>query len=405
MRENPERIAWIIISLSFLTFCVLAVTVPWAGYRYVMTSTRPKEARLEVIEGTVQLEEPGLGITAGVRPEANPRPVREGARVKTDGSSRAFIRFFDQSGLTMATNTDVKLAVMRAPRFSLSSEPNRLEIEVDGGRATIGVALNVDRETELVVSTPQMTGVLAPGGNYELEVTNDGTQLVAYTGTAEVVAQGRAVRVAAGERTTVPLGQGPEDPVAAARPLIVNGDFTAPLEDGWGVWKDQGGDGGELDGIVQQVDEGDRYAVRFFRTGSESAPGRGNFAATGIRQEINRELPALASSLILQAEVKLINQSLSGGGQYSFEYPLILRLTYEDAYGSKAEWFHGFYYQNYTNNPTLNGQPIPRDIWFPFSSGNLLELNPPPFRIIALDIYAAGWDYESLVSRVRLVVE
>ena len=84
---------------------------------------------------------------------------------------------------------------------------------------------------------------------------------------------------------------------------------------------------------------------------------------------------------------------------------MILRLIYEDAYGSRAEWYRGFYYQNAAGNPTLNGQLIPRNIWFPYRSPNLLELNPPPKRILALDIYASGWDYESLVSRVRLVIE
>lgn len=404
MRENPERIAWIVLLLSFLAFCVLVVTVPWGVYRYLTTATQAQQARLEVIEGTVQLEEPGLGIIAGVRPEVNPRPLREGVRVRTDDSSRAFVRFFDNSGLSLATNTDVRLPVMRSPRFRLSTGSNHISVEMDGGRATIGVALNVGRRTHFVVITPQMTAVLSDG-SYELEVTNDDAELVTYTGGAEVTAQGQTVRVSSGERTVVLLGEEPGEPVAAARPLIVNGDFTAPLEDGWRVWKDQGGDGGEVDGIVERTDEGDRQAVRFYRIGSESLPGRGNYAATGIRQEVNRELPALASSLVLQAEVKLVHQSLSGGGLYSFEYPLILRLTYEDVYRSRAEWFHGFYYQNVFNNPTLNGQLIPRNVWFPFESENLLELNPPPVRIIALDIYAAGWDYESLVSRVRLVVE
>jgi hypothetical protein len=97
---------------------------------------------------------------------------------------------------------------------------------------------------------------------------------------------------------------------------------------------------------------------------------------------------------------------LSGGGVLSSEYPLILRMKYRDVYGSEAEWVHGFYIQNATNNPTNNGEQIPPDLWVPFEAGNLFEtLDPKPFFITSLQIYASGWDYDSSVSGVRLVVE
>jgi hypothetical protein len=90
----------------------------------------------------------------------------------------------------------------------------------------------------------------------------------------------------------------------------------------------------------------------------------------------------------------------------SSEYPLILRIRYRDAYGSPAEWVHGFYIQNTTNNPTNNGQQITQDISFPYESVNLFDLlDPKPFFITSIQIYASGWDYDSYVSGVRLVVE
>jgi hypothetical protein len=203
----------------------------------------------------------------------------------------------------------------------------------------------------------------------------------------------------------VAAGEAPQGPEPLARSMLVNGDFTKPLTVGWTVWTDQGGDGGNVNGTAERVDEGDRWAVRFVRIGSEPLPGRGNHAEVGIRQTINEDLSDLASSLTLQAEIKLINQSLSGGGYLSSEYPLILRVIYEDVYGSRAEWLHGFYYQNRESNPTRNGELVPRNVWYPYVSPNLKELNPPPAKIILVDIFGSGWDFESLVSRVRLVVE
>jgi len=55
---------------------------------------------------------------------------------------------------------------------------------------------------------------------------------------------------------------------------------------------------------------------------------------------------------------------------------------------------------------TLNGEQIPRNIWFPYDSGNLLQLlDPKPVRITSIQIYASGWNYESLASEVRLYAE
>jgi hypothetical protein len=404
MRRNPERIAWVVLCLAFAVFVVLAVSVPWAVRQYVLTATQPQLARLEIIEGTAQIDDPSLGVAVGLRLDDPPVQVREGSRIRTDGTSRAFLRFFDNSGLTLATNTEIELTEMRTPRFSLSPEPGRLRLSIRRGRATVGVAVTPFRPVRFTVELPQGEVGLRDG-SYELDVSDTQSELVVYLGAARVTAAGQTVAVNTGERTSVDRDQPPASPVPSARPLLVNGDFAQPLDKGWTIWTDQGGDAGSVNGTAERVDEGDREAVRLRRVGSEPLPGRGNHGEVGIRQIINKELPDLASSLTLQAEVKLVNQSLSGGGYLSSEYPLILRLIYEDVYGSRAEWLHGFYYQNRDGNPTRNGQLIPRNVWFPYTSPNLKELNPPPAKIIHLDIYASGWDYDSLVSRVRLVVE
>jgi hypothetical protein len=97
---------------------------------------------------------------------------------------------------------------------------------------------------------------------------------------------------------------------------------------------------------------------------------------------------------------------LSGGGVVSSEDPLIRRLKYRDVYGSEAEWVHGFYYQNTANNPTNNGELVLSNVWLPYESGNLLEtLDPRPFFITSIQVYASGWDYDSFVTGIRLIVE
>jgi len=413
VRQNPERLAWIVVLSSFAIFCVLAVGIPWSIHWYLVNSSVAREARLEVIEGTVQVYRPGQTTADAVTREhtqGNPFPIVEGSRIRTDNRSKAFIRFFDSSTVQIGTSTDAELVQMQTPRFEYSPLANRLVLRLNGGRVTFGGAPALTRPTEFNLWMPQATASLSEG-SYEIEVSNDQAQLITYMGSAVVRGQGKAVEVHTAERTVVGVNQEPSAPLPSARLLVENGDFTAPLSTSWRVWKDQGGDGGDIDGSAEQVDEGDRMAVRFYRTGSMFGIGKGNHAEVGLTQTIDRDLPERVTELRLKAEIKVTSQSLSGGGEQSSEYPIILRLFYLNEWGDQVEWYRGFYAQNITGNPTRNGIALKSpEVWNQIDFGNLLDpanpnaLNPRPVRLLRLDIYASGWDFESYVSRIRLTM-
>jgi hypothetical protein len=132
-----------------------------------------------------------------------------------------------------------------------------------------------------------------------------------------------------------------------------------------------------------------------------------------IRQEIDQDARDF-SQLVLSADIRLEFQSLSGGGLLSSEFPIILRLDYKDRWGSDKFWTHGFYYQNRDGYPIApdpwgqpSGEQIPRGVWYPFQSQNLLEIlgENVPAHITALTIYASGWNYEGLVTEIQLIAE
>jgi hypothetical protein len=113
-------------------------------------------------------------------------------------------------------------------------------------------------------------------------------------------------------------------------------------------------------------------------------------------------------------DVKVELQSLSGGGLLSSEFPLIIRLDYKDLWGNDKFWTHGFYYQNNAGYPIApdpwgqpSGEQVPQAVWYPYESGNLIELlgENRPAHITGLTVYASGWNYDSLVSEIQLVVE
>lgn len=401
MHTKPERIAWLVIWGAFATFLLLCAAVPVSARSYLLYSWSPKTATFEVIGGTPRVQEPGalapIAVTHSIQ-------LSEGSTIETDENSRGILTFFDGSTLTLFPSTNITLHQMRLSTFDWGRVPVTLEIEQTRGRIRIGAAQlfapaeSAAHTRALRVQTPHMVAVLEEG-SYAVDVYADSSQITANNGTAEVTAQESSVTLARGQRTVVTRGNPPLAPLPAAQDLMVNGDFRDPIPRGWNSIQDPTTPG-VVPGVAEIASLGDQQTVHIVRYKSVQVS-----AITGVIQQINHEVSDFRV-MKLTADVRLHFQSLSGGGYLSSEYPLILRLRYRDAYGSEGEWVHGFYYENALNNPTINGEMIPVDVWVPFESGNLLETaDPKPFVITSLQIYASGWDYESYVSNVRLIVE
>ncbi len=397
MKAKPERLAWLVLLSAFAAFCLLAVAVPLGIRYYVTHADEIGRADVESLAGTIVVEQPvGRGPTPLSKGER--ADVREGSMVRVDEASEAFVTVFDHT-LHLYPNTTIRLDRIRFPRYGASTEPHSVYLTVLGGRVDIGTALSPQQPLDFRVSTLQGDSVLAADGSYALDVSNDLCETTVYRGYASVSANGVTATLGPGERTEVMLGQAPQPSTGVARQLLVNGDLSLPLSEGWLAYNNQGNDGGSVDGRVEiTIDEG-RRAARFVRVG-----GDGNHCETVLEQKIDRLLPDPVTSLTLRATIKLEHQSLSGGGYLGFEYPLMIRITYRDVYDSEAEWVRGFYYQNVDNLPINQGVELPRDRWYTFESENLLEsLSVRPFRIMSIRIYASGWDYDSLITDVQLI--
>ncbi len=403
-KKNPERVAWLVLWGAFIAFLMLCAAIPVGARSYLLFSASPRQALFEWIRGTPSILEPNMQAPIAVTNVTKAVQIMQGSVIETDANSRGIITFFDGSTLTVFPNTLVTLSMMQAPKFDWGLEPTRIMVEQRRGRIRVSPAPlyaeggNSARPRVFEVQTPHMVASLREGG-YAVDVNTvdtDSSQIVVDYGAANVVAQGRSVAVTQRQRTVVTRGNPPLPPMPAAQDLVVNGDFKDPPERGWNSFQDPIPPVGVADVAML----GDQRAGHIVRTNSNGASAR-----TGIIQTINREVSDL-HVLKLYADVRLHYQSLSGGGYMSSEYPLILRLKYRDVNGSEVEWVHGFYYQNTANNPTVNGELVPVDVWYPFESGNLFEIQEfDPFYITTLEIYASGWDYESYVTNVRLVVE
>jgi hypothetical protein len=401
-KKNPERMAWLVIVGAFVAFLLLCTTVPLGIRYYLRHATSAQTATLEVIGGTVRVRQPGAVAPIAVTKSLQ---LSEGSTLETDENSRGILTFQDGSTTILFPSTAITLRQMHVSTFPWGIEPITLWIDEARGRLRVGAAALVAQKASpaparnFQVSTPQLVASLSEG-SYAIEVTADTAQVIVTNGNAAVTAQDRSVQVTRGQRTVATLGQPPLPALPAAQDIIVNGDFNDPLARGWTVVREPANDPTVATGSVTVTPLGDRHAVNITRSNSNQTS-----AVTGVIQSINKEISDYRS-VSLSADIRIHFQNLSGGGVLSSEYPLILRMKYRDVYGSEAEWVHGFYIQNATNNPTNNGEQIPPDLWVPFEAGNLFEtLDPKPFFITSLQIYASGWDYDSSVSGVRLVVE
>jgi len=400
MRRNPERIAWAFLIGAALVFCLIVVGIPLGIRHVVRTSLQEQKAVVEAISGTVVVEPP-LGPNAVPLSKGQSMSVPVGTLVRADETSEATITFFDHSFMRVFAGTTVQLDQMTAKRYKQGRVPNIISLTLVNGRLQIGTAISTTAPLQFQVNTFQSTTTLEPDGSYSLETNNAQTEVSAYRGQAHVTAQGQTVVLGERQRTTVEINQPHHTASAMARDLLANGVLANPLGDSWRVFNDQGTDGGIVDGTATVVVDEGRRAYQLYRSG-----GNGNHCETGLEQVLNKQLPDPMTSLSISATLKVKEQSLSGGGYLSSEYPLIIRLTYRDAYDNEAEWVQGFYIQNTSNNPTMYGMQIPTDRWYFFDSGNLLNQLPVrPHRLIRLRVYASGWDYTSLISDIALVVE
>lgn len=404
MRKNPERLAWVVLGTAFVTFCVLIVSIPLGVRFYLISAYQDQDTQLERIEGTLQVRRADGSAPQAVTASAVLDP---GDRVVLGGTDWASLGFFERSNVFLFGNTDMELIHVRSPRFQMSDRPNEVILSLAAGMVRAGVALPTDRETRFQVVTPHASLDLAEG-SYRIEVTNPTTQITVLRGRAIVRSGGSRMVLLQGMRTKVDLAGVAADPLPAAQNLVVNGDFREPVSTGW-ITRSVVLDPLVTPPSVELVQDGGRGAVRLVRRETDD----GHHTEAHIYQRLDHDVRDFRV-LEITLDVLLEFQSLSGGGQLSSEFPIIVRLNYKDRWGNDQFWTHGFYYQNRDNyfvaadrwgRPT--GEQITRGVWYPYESGNLFELlgDNAPVQVTGLDIYASGWNYDSLVTEIQLIVE
>ncbi len=404
--KNPERVAWMVMLASFLIFCAMAVAIPWSIYNYVYHSTVVEPPELRVIRGTVLVGPLGdknpVGVT-GVRPG-----VSEGSAIRTDEISEAVLVYpggvHGEKKVTVLLYNNATLVVEKArkPRFGRSKDPDQFILRLVSGRMRTTVEhAPASRPVETVVYTPQGRAELDEG-SYSISADGDGTTVLVRLGVARVFGKEKGVLAASNERVEISADGSGLSLKPAAENLIRNGDFSEPLPVGWQIKKVFPPKENPPDARIIAV--GRRRALFFSRRGKDK-----QHTEISIIQSLNVDVQDY-EEMRIRMDVMLKQQSLAGGGMLGSEYPVMIQINFSDVYGHDHSWYHGFYYRDPEDDwPTTNGEKILPFAWYPYESENLVKLlekeNIRPAHIQSIRIYASGWNYQSLVSEVELVVQ
>lgn len=374
---------------------LLCATCVFTGLWYRDTAMAAQEARLEVWGGTAALRTAGSKDWTVVT--TRQAPLREGDSVETRDASRALITTFDGSTVTLFPNTQVTLHESSTPLYGASNL--QVTLAIDTGVARIGVAVpRSDTSLRFRVQTPQATYELTEG-SYRVEVGDLVSAVSVRRGSAVALAQGTTVAVAQGQRGEVLAGQSPSVPKPAEIELLVNGDLDQGFE-GWQL-ADTAISG--VEGEITLTKSEGRTVVRFVRRGSEGGHGESIIGQEIVHKDVTDFL-----QLRLSLDVKVIHQSLDGGGVMGSEHPIAVRIRYRTGSEEVSHiWYHGFFYKNDEGGPVGPADQIPQSDWqhFEFDLYDPEIMPMRPSEILTFEVMASGHDYESMVTDISLIGE
>ncbi|MBN1888283.1 MAG: ABC transporter permease subunit [Thermoflexales bacterium] len=198
---------------------------------------------------------------------------------------------------------------------------------------------------------------------------------------------------------------------SSRRELVVNGSFRDPLDPAWTIsaWADEPN---EAPGQAMLVDDGDRPAVTFSRSGLKSA-------STEIVQALDQAVDG-STWLRVRAVLRVRSHDVQMCGVDGLWCPLAIKLVYRDAGGGQHEWRQGFFA---AGNMALSSTApfcatceinqthvqVPQDEWYTYESPNLIKdlvdrgyATPEYLESIAL--VAAGHSYEVQVAELALTL-
>lgn len=414
------RSAWRVLLVSFACFSLLAAGVTAGLTTYRANATKPRGGNVRQI---------ATGNQAQVRSRqqsfwhdlAEGSAIGEGDTIRTGDDTHMTVALFDDSTVELSANTEVTFAQLRASQYiaanaaiQLQQDHGYLIVTANANSAFDRVAVNVRTRGSTIEARQRGTRfrvLVLPGqqddpGRVDVSVL-DGPNVT-------VEGAGQRVTVANGQQTVVSVGAAPTAPSVKQRELVENGNFQLGanardrMPNHWEGYADDGGDGAGTRASAEIVPETVRgqsvNAVHFVRAG-----GNVDSDLIGMRQPLTFSELSEYDSVVLSADVKIISHSLSGGGALGSEYPVVFLVRYVSAKNDPIEAGRAFYVQNDDGNRTatsvLQGTQIKPGVWAETFHWDLKQAYPVPYKLVSIQVYASGHDYDAFIANISIVAK
>ncbi len=427
MIKDPGRLAWTVLIISFIIFCLLSTAVYVAVRWFLLDSSVPLTATLHVARNTVTVRAT-LGDTVE-QAERGVRLISHNVRLATDSGSQGYLTFTDPYTqieiASVVLHHDSALTLLEAyqPRFEFSQDRYVILIGDTLGEIDVEIAPNVSREILLNVASPLGDMRMSQRGKYlinsqedQLSVWNRAGNVFAISPDAQAraIPEGLQGHIIAGSAEIV-IDQSLVDILPdSAFDALNPGNQTLSSE--WGCYTEKE-DPNSPDGVYAREilnDTSVMHISRFEMVG-QAASNHGEIGCYQWPNTFTDPLPITAYDYLeLRASMMIRYQSLPMCGERSSECPVMLKINYVTAEGLHQDWIHGFYarFEQASGYPlrcdtcSLEHERLTPNTWYTFSSGNLLQLLPAaqrPVAILNVGFYASGHQFEVLLGEVALL--
>lgn len=455
-RHVTLRISWVLLTVSFLLFCVLLGGTFYGLLLYRANALEMREATLIVRSPVEQITWQRCGRTVFERVQDG-QQVQPCDRVRVDRSAgygqAATLRLFDQSTFDLWAGADVQLDQLDTSRWNANRQVVRLHQY--GGYVRYDLrAPQMYAQVSFEVQIYDTRIELAPGGSYSVAM-QPGERTVQYIadvaqrvntidvavrdGTAVVRSGGQQVTLAPGQRITVDLGGGLSPVLPAQWQLIRDSTFAEfseieynnttippaqqpllPRADSWQVFSGPAGESPgffqivrvcPFEGAAQACTPADAVpAARFIRTG-----GQTQSFVTGIRQTLGYDQAGIDISeypgLLFSIQLRVSDQAPDLAGERGSECPVMVRFLHKRSSPLDAEQERVVcLYSSTTPDAVPQRAPgiiyiaVARDQWYTLT----VDLRSPGWipearYLRSVEVYANGHDYDAQITRVSLL--
>ncbi len=414
--QKRQRLAWFMLLGGFAVFLAIAVSTPLFIRTHLQNTTDLLVVLAQSNQGTLSIDNPVNAPRAALPGEA-PQTVTPGETVLTDSSASGLLLITLPDSeevlarLQLYSTTIVRIVEAQTPRFELSDQPRSFSATLTSGRIRLVVPGSGDVRPFLVsISTPHGVIAVREPGEYSLDVNNEITQITVQQGNVDVRAQNRILNLEQAQRAEIIVNAPPVGPLPPERDLLQNGSFGQH----WSRWVQLGWNVERADQPEGQVE----ITEIFGENGLQITRSGEGHADVGVRQVINQDVTDFVS-LLLEVDLRIVDQSLGVCGTVGSECPVILRIEYDDLNSNPQVWQQGFYASGSIEAdgppdvcvscppPRFEHVQAPLDQLFFFRADLISELQrkgfSPPRRIKSMSVIASGHSFAVQILDIALL--